>query len=319
MLLSPLGAAYAAAARIHRSARTPWRAPVPVICIGNLVAGGAGKTPTAIAIGSRIASWRLDVAFLTRGYGGRRAGPLRVDPARDRADDVGDEPLLLASCAATWLARDRKAGAQAAIAEGADVIVMDDGMQNPSLAKDIVFIVIDGGYGFGNGHVMPAGPLREPIARGLARAAAVVLIGADECGVEARIGGLLPILRAHLVPDAAACTLKAKKVFAFAGIGRPAKFYRTLESLGARVVARRDFPDHHRYGADEAMRLVEAAHEAGAEPVTTTKDHVRLPEGARMMVRPVGVDLVFEDFASLDDLMRPVLERWAQPRRGDHG
>lgn len=318
MLLAPLGVVYTAAARIRWSTRTPWRAPVPVICVGNLVTGGAGKTPTAIAIGNRIASWRLDVAFLTRGYGGRLLGPVRVDPARDRAEDVGDEPLLLASCATTWLARDRKAGAQAAIAEGADVIVMDDGMQNPSLAKDIVFVVIDGGYGFGNGHVMPAGPLREPIASGLARAAAVVLIGADECDVEARIGGGLAILRARLMPDASARTLRGKKVFAFAGIGRPAKFYRTLESLGATVVAARDFPDHHRYSADEAMRLVEAAHAAGAEPVTTSKDHVRLPEGARTMVRPVGVDLVFDEPSRLDAFIRPALERWAHAgRRAD--
>ncbi len=294
-----------------------WRAPIPVICVGNLTVGGAGKTPTALALGRRLAGWGLDLAFLTRGYGGRATGPLKVDPTRHDAGLVGDEPLLLAEVAPTWIARVRRRGAEAAIVEGADVIIMDDGLQNASLVKDLSFVIVDGPAGFGNGRVLPAGPLRESIDDGLARASAVILIGTDDHGLAPRLGRGRPLLTARLIPDATARTLAGRKVFAFAGIARPQKFYATLAALGADVVGTRDFADHHRYSEDDAMQLVEAANRASGAPVTTTKDAVRLPEAARAMVTVVGVELVFDDEAALDRLLMPTLEEAA--RRGTHG
>src|SRR5689334_14659171 len=203
------------------------------------------------------------VHVVTRGYGGQLAGPLAVDPARHGAEEVGDEPLLLAAAVPTWVARDRAAGARAAVAAGAEILLLDDGFQNPALAKDLSLLAVDGGYGFGNGLVMPAGPLREPFGAGLARAQAVVLIGEDEAGVVRTIEaglGRLKLLRADLVPAAdAAAELAGRRVLAFAGIGRPAKFFVTLERLGAEIAETRAFPDHHPYAASEIETLLAAA------------------------------------------------------------
>ncbi|MBI3711012.1 MAG: tetraacyldisaccharide 4'-kinase [Proteobacteria bacterium] len=308
-LLAPLSAAYAALGEVRRRAVTPWHAPVPVICVGNLTVGGAGKTPVALALGGHLLARGRRVAYVTRGYGGQAPGPLAVDPARHTARAVGDEPLLLAARAPTYVARDRRAGARAAIAGGADLVILDDGLQNPMLHKDLSLVVVDGGYGFGNGRVLPGGPLREPIAAGLARAGAIVLVGADERDVGATLAAPVPLLRARLAPDAAAAALRGKPVYAFAGIGRPAKFYRTLEEIGATLVARRDFADHHAYTVDDIMRLVEDAARMGAQPVTTVKDHVRLPDAARPLVTAVRVELVFDDPAALDRVLGPILER----------
>jgi tetraacyldisaccharide 4'-kinase len=309
-LLAPLSAVFDAATRLRKFTTKPWRAPIPVICVGNLTVGGAGKTPTVLALADRLQAMGLRVGCLSRGYGGREPGPLEVDPERHQAADVGDEPLLLAGAAPTWIARDRKDGARAAIAEGIDVLLLDDGLQNPTLAHDIALVVVDAEYGFGNGRLLPAGPLREPVARGLARAAAVVLIGEDCHDMARMLTGHVPVvLRARLAADDAALGLKGRKVLAFAGIGRPAKFFATLESVGAELVDRLPFADHHRYTPDEVMQLVEAAQEAGAVPVTTAKDFVRLPNGSQHMVTPVGVHLQFDDPEALDRLLLPVLRR----------
>lgn len=306
-LLAPLGAAYGTLARLRDWGTTPWRAPVPIVCVGNLTVGGAGKTPTVLAVAERLMSQGLEVACLSRGYGGRERGPLLVDPARHTAADVGDEPLLLAGVAPTWIARDRRDGAQAAIAEGADIVLLDDGLQNPSLRKDLSLVVVDGGYGFGNGRVLPAGPLREPAERGLARAAAVVLIGDDARDVAKVLPAGLPILRARLEPDAAALHLRGRSVIAFAGIGRPAKFLQTLREIGAEVIDVTEFADHHPYTAAEVMRLAETARCRQATLVTTAKDLVRLPEPARSLATAVGVRLRFADPAALDRLLMPLL------------
>mgnify|MGYP000638645222 CR=1 FL=1 len=191
MALAPLGRVYAAAGAARRAAARPWKAPVPVICIGNLVAGGAGKTPVALDFGKRLIDSGETVHFLSRGYGGTEKGPLRIDPAIHTCQAVGDEPLLLARLAPTWIAADRRLGCQAAVAAGAGIVIMDDGFQNPTTVKDLSVIVIDGGYGFGNGRVMPAGPLREPVAAGLKRAQAVVVIGGMGSIPGAMIGALL--------------------------------------------------------------------------------------------------------------------------------
>jgi tetraacyldisaccharide 4'-kinase len=305
-LLSPLGSAYQLAGALRRSTARPWRAPRPVICVGNLVAGGAGKTPVALSLLALLTERGLKPAALTRGYGGSAAGPLRVDPAQHDAAAVGDEALLLAAAAPTWVARDRVAGAKAALAGGAEVIVMDDGFQNPRLAKDLSLLVIDAAYGLGNGRVMPAGPLRETAASGLARADALVVLGGGGDKSEAYIGeteknlaARLPCLRAELVPVAGAQSdaLKGRRVFAFAGIGRPEKFFQTLRDLGAEVVGTEAFADHQPYTRTTLERLRLAAAAAKAQLVTTAKDAVRL--GPAQDIAVLEVTLAWEDKGTL--------------------
>ena len=298
-LLAPLGWLYGLGSRLRMALARPYRAAVPVICIGNLTAGGAGKTPTAIALVEALAARGLDPHALSRGHGGRLRGPHRVDLARDTATEVGDEPLLLAAWAPAWVARDRAAGARAAEAAGAGAIVMDDGFQNPGLAKDLSLIVVDAGQGFGNGRMIPAGPLREPPRRGIARADAVVLIGTEaEAAVTlTRWPGLAakPVLRARLEPLATGLPLDGADVVAFAGIGRPQKFFDTLTGLGARLVGAHGFADHEPYGAAILRRLLAEARQADAMLVTTEKDAVRLPPAFRREVMALPVRLRWDD------------------------
>ncbi len=310
--LAPLGLCYHLAGQIRSAVVTPWQASVPVLCVGNLVAGGAGKTPVALSLLSILADRGLRPAALTRGYGGTASGPLLVDPERHDAATVGDEALLLAARAPTWIAPDRVAGAKAATAQGAGILVMDDGFQNPSLQKDISLLVIDSAYGLGNGHLVPAGPLRERPASGFARADAVVLVGDDPIGAsEQRLAADLPILRARLVPRDHA--LAGKPVFAFAGIGRPEKFFQTLRDLGAEVVGTQAFADHRAYSAADLDVLRQAARTKQAQLVTTAKDAVRLGQPLPADIAVLVVDLTWEDPAALDRL----LERLSPPAAGD--
>lgn len=304
-LLAPLGAVYAAATA-RRVARSGWRAPVPVFCAGNATAGGAGKTTLALDIGARLHARGVAFAFLTRGYGGRGGGVVRVESARHDAGAVGDEALLLAALAPTYVAADRAAGARAAIAEGAQALVMDDGLQNPTLAKTCSFLVIDGEAGFGNGHCIPAGPLREPPAAAAARCRAAVLIGPDRTGALAALPSGLPILRARLEPDATIAALTGRTVIAFAGIGRPDKFFGMLEAAGIALAARRPFPDHHRYTDAEFAGVLAEASRLGAILATTPKDAARLTSAQRACITTVGVRLVWDDDA-IDALIGDVL------------
>ena len=274
-LLAPFAAIYGAVAA-RRMARPGAAAGVPVLCIGNLTVGGAGKTPTAIAVAKLLAEAGARPFILSRGYGGRLAGPVRVDPSLHGATDVGDEPLLLARAAPTIVARDRVAGAQAARAAGASVIVMDDGFQNPSLNKDASIAVVDGRRGIGNGQVLPAGPLRAPLDVQLARAHALLVIG-EGPGDALAAAAPLPVFHGRLEPDPAAlAALRGCKVLAFAGIGDPEKFFATLTDAGIDVRVRKAFPDHHRYRRAEAADLIERAGREGLALVTTEKDLVRL-------------------------------------------
>lgn len=302
-LLTPLSWLYRAGGGLRGLTTPGFRAPIPVLCIGNLVAGGAGKTPVALAIGRALTKRGLKVAFLSRGYGGSETGPLQVLPERHRASEVGDEPLLLAEAAPTWIARDRAAGARMAVEAGADIIVMDDGFQNPGLLKTMSLIVVDGGYGFGNGRVMPAGPLRESVASGLARADAVIMMGTDTGGTEARLPAGLPLLKARLAPSRTARGLKGERAIAFAGIGRPEKFFETLKELGVALLECRGFADHQPYKGEDLIDLIARAEDESALLLTTSKDHVRLPEEMRLLVRRVDVDLVWEDATALDRLL----------------
>lgn len=306
-LLSPLGLVYGLGGRLRMALARPHRPGVPVICVGNLTAGGAGKTPTAIALIEALDARGLTPHALTRGHGGKVRGPHLVDLARDTADRVGDEPLLLAAWAPVWVARDRAAGARAAEAAGAGTIVMDDGFQNPGLARTLSLVVVDAGQGFGNGRLIPAGPLREPVARGLARADAVVLIGSEEeaAATLARWPALAgrPLLRARLEPLATGLPLEGADVVAFAGIGRPEKFFATLRALGARLVGAHGFADHEPYAVPILRRLLAEARGADAMLVTTEKDAVRLPPAFRREVMALPVRLRWDDPAALARLL----------------
>jgi tetraacyldisaccharide 4'-kinase len=262
---------------------------VPVLCLGNPGAGGTGKTTVALDLGARLARRGLRVAFLTRGYRSRLAGPLRVDPARHTATDVGDEALLLAALAPTWLGADRAATSHHAIAEGAEVLVMDDGLQNATLAKTLSLLLIDGAAGFGNGRVIPAGPLREPVAAAAARCQAALLIGEDATGALAALPPHLPVLHARLVSDPP----PPGPLVAFAGIGRPEKFRETLEAAGASVLRLHPFPDHHPYTEADLRTVLDQAGDATI--VTTPKDMVRIPAALRPRIVPVGIRLLWTD------------------------
>ena len=303
LALRPLGEAYGLAGRLRRHLARPARAAVPVVCVGNLTVGGAGKTPVALALAARLIGRGRRPHLLTRGYGGRLAGPVRVDPARHDAVAVGDEALLLAAAAPTWCARDRVRGAKAAVAAGADVLIMDDGFQNPHLHQDLALLVVDGGFGFGNCRLLPAGPLREPLAAGFGRAAAVVQLGADEAGVDRHLPSHVTRLRARLrvAPDAP--DLRDRRVVAFAGIGRPQKFFRSLVEAGARLVGCHGFADHHRYRHHEVRVLLAEARDKDALCVTTAKDAVRLPDELGAAITIWSVVVSWQDHGALDRIL----------------
>jgi tetraacyldisaccharide 4'-kinase len=271
--LAPAAALYGFVGRLKERSAQPLDPGIPVICVGNLTAGGTGKTPLAIALARALAHRRP--YLLTRGYGGRLAGPVLVDPVKHSARDVGDEALLLASAAPTYLSRDRRAGASAAKAAGAGLLIMDDGHQNFALRKTISLLVVDAERGLGNGRLIPAGPLREAPRRGLARADALVLMGDTRQATTSALASFTaPIFTAHLAPDRS--WLPDGPLFAFAGIGRPEKFFATLTDLGCSLVGTRAFPDHHPYDAVEIADLLLRARRCGARLVTTQKDLVRI-------------------------------------------
>lgn len=297
--LAPFGALYDLGGRVRFAAAKPYRSPLKVICVGNLTAGGVGKTPIAIALAERLSARGTRCAFLSRGYGAPVKDPLLADPSRHTSADVGDEPLLLARHAPTVVSPDRVKGAMLAQQTGAQVLIMDDGFQNPSLAKDLSFVAVDGATGFGNGFVIPAGPLRESVARGLRRAQAIIVMGEGPAPATN-----LPVLRARLEPSAeASARVKNAKIAAFAGIGRPEKFFATLRAAGANLVLARAFPDHYAFTPADWAGLAGEAAEYGAALVTTEKDWVRLKPEWRTKVTAFPVRAVFDDEAALERLL----------------
>jgi tetraacyldisaccharide 4'-kinase len=310
-LLLPLGAIYGAIAA-RRLAREGIDAGIPVLCVGNYHVGGAGKTPAVLALVELLRYAGEAPIVLSRGYGGKLRGPIKVDPERHTAGDVGDEPLMMARTVAVVVARDRAEGVALARSQGASLILMDDGFQNPSIAKDASLIVVDGDRGLGNARVFPAGPLRAPLPLQVARTDALVIVGNGTAadGAAAAVaaqGGL--VLRAHLVPDEAClAALRGKRVLAFAGIGDPARFFRTLRAGGIEVVAEQAFADHHPFSESEIEALSTQAKRDGLTLVTTEKDLARLgtlAPAARDIV-PFAVTLQFDD--------EPALLRFATDR-----
>jgi len=306
-LLKPLSAVYGAVAA-RRLRRKGLAAGVPVFCIGNYHVGGAGKTPTVLALAKLLRDLGETPVVLSRGYGGKLRGPVRVDPVRHAASDVGDEPLMVAGRLPVVVARDRAAGVPLARSLGASVIVMDDGFQNPSVAKDASLIVIDSNRGLGNGSVIPAGPLRAPLPQQLARTDALIVVGDGEAAgaVAAQISAQgKPVLSAHLKPEeATVASLRGRRVLAFAGIGDPLRFFSTLRAAGIDVVRGRAFADHHALSGREIERLVSEARRDALTLVTTEKDLARLRRGGELPgwaqeIVPFPVTLAFDNPAKL--------------------
>jgi tetraacyldisaccharide 4'-kinase len=311
-LLQPIGWAYGRAT-VQRMRGAGERAGAPTICVGNFVAGGAGKTPVALALARMLIADGRRVAFLSRGYGGaERSEPLLVDSNTHTAATVGDEPILLAKLAQCWVGTDRVRSAISAVGAGANTLILDDGLQNPGLVKDLAFAVVDGESGFGNGLCVPAGPLRAPISAQLPFVQALIVLGGDDAAA-ARIAAFAPgtpLIRASLEPDAlAAAPLIGREVVAFAGIARPEKFYTTLRRVGAQIVATHDFADHHPYTQREVDALVEDANDRGALLATTEKDAVRLSARQARAVVTLPVTLRFDDTGPVRRILRLAVGR----------
>lgn len=293
LLLTPLGQLYRTGGLLRHAFSKPYKASVPVICVGNIVAGGAGKTPTAMSLARLIIQQGGAPIFVTRGYGGKQKGPLRVDLKQHTSRDVGDESILLAQIAPCWIGRDRAVAIQMAEKENPTHIILDDGLQNPKIAPDISLLVVDGVVGFGNRLLIPAGPLRETLHDAFSRISAIVMIGEDSKQVATCLGK--PILRARLHPLLAGDILKNEPVLAFAGIGRPAKFYASCREAGLHVVETRDFADHHIFTEENLKTLSELARKRELKLITTTKDWVRLPDPFRRTVGLLDIQLMFEN------------------------
>jgi len=300
-LLKPLAALYGAVAA-QQMRRKGLKAGIPVLCVGNYHVGGAGKTPTVLALAKLLRELGETPVVLSRGYGGKLHGPVRVDPARHAASDVGDEPLMMADALPVVVSRKRADGVPLARSQGASVILMDDGFQSPAIVKDTSLIVIDGTRGIGNGQVFPAGPLRAPLRPQLARTDALIVVGAGSAAnaIAAEIAAQgKPVLSAHLKPDAAqVAELRGKRVLAFAGIGDPARFFNTLRASGIDVAAERAFADHHPYTQAEIESLLAEAKRDGLMLVTTEKDLARLRDASQHIVQ-FKVALEFDDPALL--------------------
>jgi len=304
-LLKPLSCLYSGAGMLRAKIVTPQKMSVPVLCVGNFTAGGAGKTPTVMALAYKLTAMGERPHVISRGYGGSITESTMVDVTAHKAFDVGDEPLLISKAAPCWVGSRRVDSARSAIARGATVLLMDDGFQNPELVKDVNLVVVDGGYGIGNGAVIPAGPLREPLEEALSRADYVLIIGDDVHKVADRVGSV-PVLQATIEAND---TLEDKKYIAFAGIGRPEKFVETLKDMGIEPLNFHAFPDHYEYNTGEIEALLAEAKEKNTTLITTTKDAVKIDEKYMASIAVLPVALSFDaDNDKVDDLLNNLME-----------
>jgi tetraacyldisaccharide 4'-kinase len=299
-ILSPLSWLYEKGAKIHRTWSKPQKFSVPLLSVGNITSGGAGKTPTAIALGDLLQKKGFKIHFVTRGYGGKIAGPLKVDPSVHQASMVGDEPLLLAQKAPTWVAKDRRQGVQKAIEDGAEVIILDDAHQTHRLFKDVSFVVVDLMQGFGNECVIPAGPLRENLEDGLERADAFIGIGEK---VDNKLSGKL-VFRAKSIFQPV--SFPSNRIIAFCGLGFPQKFYKSLEKEGLTLLATESFPDHYVYKEKDLIDLQFLAKKHQAILVTTRKDWVKIPPSWHPNIYVLDLEIQFED---LERVFRFILDK----------
>ena len=307
LLMEPISWFYELIHKARHKKTKPWMAPIPVICIGNLLIGGQGKTPIALSIGQLLKNKGLKVHFLSRGYGGIIKGPIKVNPSEHTSREVGDEPLLLAQECETWVSSNRTLGIQSAYQDGAEIIITDDGFQDPSINKDLSVIVIDGEVGFGNGRLLPSGPLRENIYFGLSRAQAVVIMGNDHSNIKEKLNGFLSnqhnnaikVLEATIVPKTNIGKIKNTRLYAFSGIGHPKKFFDTLERIGCCVIAKIKYRDHHQFSPREVKELVKSAKKQEAMLVTTSKDYARLSNEQKKYVTEI---LVKVEWGNINDL-----------------
>ncbi len=306
--LTPFSWIYDAGRKIRNSGIKTEKANIPVLCVGNIVSGGSGKTPAVRALRELLRANNLSKTpfILSRGYGGTLPGPVLVDHDTHRFSEVGDEPLLLAKEGQVIISRNRPEGAKIAERFGADLILMDDGFQNPSLKKNVSFLVIDGSSGLGNGKLLPAGPLREPLNEALERTDAAILIGEDERGIKNKIPAHIPVfgasIKPHLTPD------PHKNYIGFAGLGRPEKFKKTLEDCGLKLTAFYAFADHHPYTDGDMQKLLQEANLKKAVLITTEKDWVRISEIRRSQIQTLPIALEWSAPERLTDFLSNALE-----------
>lgn len=303
-LLTPLGELYALATTLRLKLKTPKKVNIPVICIGNLTAGGTGKTPTAISLADMLKKSGININFISRGYHGNLQNT-EVNPKLHTPQQVGDEPLLLSQVAPTFINANRYQGALIAQNNSAQCIIMDDGFQNPTLHKDLSFIVIDGNYGFGNCKCIPAGPLREHISSGIKRAQAALIIGEDKYNISNKLN--IPSFKGKIIPQSP--NLDNNEVIAFAGIGRPEKFYNSLTELGIKVIKTFDFPDHHYYTEAELQNIIKEAQSSKADIITTSKDFVKIPSQLQSHFKVLDITIQWEDAKGLQNFILTKLKK----------
>ena len=303
-ILAPLAWLYGKIVVLRSQNPKPEKIDIPIICIGNVIIGGAGKTPVAMAIAKILIRDGVNVHFLTRGYKGSLKGPVEVNSKIHNFEDVGDEALLLSKISKTWISHNRYLGADAASKAGAQTIIMDDGFQNSSIFKDSSFLVVDGGYGFGNKKLIPAGPLREKIDHAIKRADAAIIIGKDRRNIIQEIGGKIKIIRGRIRVNKKYHSLKNKNCLAFCGIGMPEKFFSTLESIGVKIKKKYTFPDHHKYSSEEIDQICKAGKNLKAEIITTEKDFMRLPKKPSMKIKTLPITIEWEKKEEVIKLLR---------------
>lgn len=307
LALYPFSIVYGISALISRGLISQFKASVPVICVGNIVVGGAGKTPIALEISTILKNLGKNPHVVSRGYGGTASGPILLDNENPNPKQSGDEPILLARVVPTWVSKNRMAGVVAASEKGCDIIVLDDGLQNPSVIKDLSIVVVDGGFGFGNKMLLPAGPLRQSISSGISQAQIAIIIGDDEFNAASDIKKANPnikILQASMVPQAAE-HLKNSDVVAFAGIGRPEKFFETLAQMGCNIKSTQSFADHHNYIDSDISKIIKLAEKNNATVVTTEKDAVKIPPHwlNKITVLKVGIKWHNQDAQVLEKIL----------------